>query len=52
MPVFAVGIPDLGLVVAAPVGITFFDNNECRYGGTGMSTGTDTASERDTEGPV
>lgn len=33
MPVFAVGIPKPGLAAAAPVGITFLDNNECRYGG-------------------
>lgn len=41
MPVFAVGIPASGLAVAASVSITFFDNNECRYGGRGMASGTD-----------
>ncbi|MEU2205221.1 hypothetical protein ABZ469_12850 [Microbacterium oleivorans] len=35
MPVFAVGIPKPGLAAAASAGITFLDNNECRYGGAG-----------------
>ena len=40
MPVFAVGIPKPGLAAAASAGITFLDNNECRYGGN-MVSGTD-----------
>ncbi len=40
MPVFAVGIPKPGLAAAASAGITFLDNNECRYGGE-MVSGTD-----------
>lgn len=41
MPVFAVGIPASGLAVPASAGITFLDNNENRYGGMRMVSGTD-----------
>lgn len=50
MPVFAVGIPKPGLATAASMGITFLDNNECRYGAGGPEAAR--RPQRETEGLV